>query len=96
MGAEGQPARLRRRGQLVGRPDGIDLLVVLLLVHLLLLLLLVHLLLLLVLLLVLLFQLLVFELVLLLVELLQLLLVQLRPRNGKGSGAKLWTCSSRL
>ncbi|MFB7539009.1 hypothetical protein ACWGET_31285 [Streptomyces zaomyceticus] len=87
MGAEGQPARLRRRGQLVGRPDGIDLLVVLLLVHLLLLL---------VLLLVLLFQLLVFELVLLLVELLQLLLVQLRPRNGKGSGAKLWTCSSRL
>ncbi|MEU7117667.1 hypothetical protein [Streptomyces zaomyceticus] len=86
MGAEGQPARLRRRGQLVGRPDGIDLLVLLL----------VHLLLLLVLLLVLLFQLLVFELVLLLVELLQLLLVQLRPRNGKGSGAKLWTCSSRL
>ncbi|MFD9046848.1 hypothetical protein [Streptomyces zaomyceticus] len=91
MGAEGQPARLRRRGQLVGRPDGIDLLVVLLVV-----LLLVHLLLLLVLLLVLLFQLLVFELVLLLVGLLQLLLVQLRPRNGKGSGAKLWTCSSRL
>ncbi|GHG13254.1 hypothetical protein [Streptomyces zaomyceticus] len=88
MGAEGQPARLRRRGQLVGRPDGIDLLVLLL----------VHLLLLVVLLLVqlLLLQLLVFELVLLLVELLQLLLVQLRTRNGKGSGAKLWSCSSRL
>ncbi|MFD7959978.1 hypothetical protein ACFV5J_04120 [Streptomyces zaomyceticus] len=87
MGAEGQPARLRRRGQLVGRPDGIDLLVLLL-----------HLLLLVVLLLfrLLLLQLLVFELVLLLVELLQLLLVQLRTRNGKGSGAKLWTCSSRL
>ncbi|MFD8646238.1 hypothetical protein ACFV14_38735 [Streptomyces zaomyceticus] len=75
----------------MGRPDGIDLLVGFLLT---LLVLLVRGLLLVVVLLLL--QLLVFELVLLLVELFQLLLVQLRPGNGKGSGAKLWTCSSLL
>lgn len=90
MGAEGRP-RLPWRGQLVGRPGGIDLLVGFLLLVLLALLVCVRLLVVLLLL-----QLLVFELVLLLVELFQLLLVQLRPRDGRGSGAKLWTCSSRL